>query len=132
MKGILQIVSAVWPSKLSTKAAVTNWRYTVASSILLLFITGGFFSAAALGMLPWFPGFAFASAIEDLDERINSIDIRAINSDLLDLRTRQCRAIADHNEPAMNFAARQMLTLKADYVKVTGSHWQTPSCDELI
>ena len=131
MKGLFQIFAALWPTKLNSETALLNWRFAIASSIIILFVLIGGFFAVALGLLPGFDGFASAAGIESLDKRFTSFENRALSKDLLDMRTRQCKAISEQNAMGMTFAATSMQGLRAEYLEMTMAAWPTPSCEEL-
>ncbi len=132
MSGFFSFLSALWPSKLNTKAKILSWRYAVAVSLMLLFFSMGFAYAFSLGFIPGFAGFAMAEGQQQVSSQIANLQRDTLADRLLKMRERQCRAIKEQNTSAMGFAASSMQELRGQYRSVAGENWETPDCEELI
>lgn len=85
----------------------------------------------ACGWVPWLPGFASTADLASLQRAFTIQQARLLEQSLLDMRTRQCKAVHTNNPDAKRFAAERVASLSVEYRDLTGHHYQLPNCDEL-
>lgn len=121
---------------------VTRWRLAVgliSMSMPLALAVHILMSCGYIG-----PGFAQARDLQDLkiavEEKDRAIrtslekqERRQIEDALLDMRARQCVAIAANNTEAKRFAAEKMDELQSDWRALVGvtTNYPLPTCEEL-
>lgn len=110
-----------------------RWRVTMASVLggtVLTMITSiawaaGFLTFAGL------QGFAPAQEVKDQAAVLVSIKLGQLDSQILDIRSRQCKAIKTGNEDAKAFATEKLQDALGRFRSLTGTDYRLPGCDEL-
>lgn len=102
-----------------------RWQWLVSMKLWGLFLfcvwaAGGF---VAFGL----DGFARADDVQTLQQEVRETRITALESQLFELRLKQCQA-----EGALRAALSEQLAKRnRDYYELTGAHYPLPLCEDL-
>lgn len=117
------------PHEHATPRGMFRWR----ALIVALLLPTAAFTALAYGAVPWvsqhvFPGFATTADVKEISQRVDRMDQRLLESNILDLRIRQCAASSP--EAKQLYAAR-IQPLLIEYMQLTGKAYPLPACSDL-
>jgi hypothetical protein len=81
----------------------------------------------------WIEGYAYAkrSELTELRQEVRSQSRRSLEIDILNLRVRQCRALADSNPEAARFAGETLQDRRIEYSEMTERQYPLPTCREV-
>lgn len=138
---VIEALTAAIPPADAADLHVTRWRLVIALMVMFASVH----VPLSCGWLPFvWSGFAQADDLRELRVTIEEKQAemaaslkaqqqRQIEDALLDMRARQCAAIAAENVEAKRFAAERMDELQSDWRKLVGEtrNYPLPTCDEL-
>jgi hypothetical protein len=117
-----------------------KWMQAVAASIGLWASVVALVTVAAFGVVPQvFEGFARANELEAQQTTLTEIlegqskaRIRALDTQIVLLRTQQCAASQAKNAEVFTFLRDRLVELKREYFDLTRRAYDMPNCDQLL
>lgn len=124
------MIEALIPPPDADEKTLNRWRSIIAATIIVLVVIQGLNIALSKGWLgTW--GYASDTKVEQLANQVRHQVVRTLESEILTLRERQCRAIEAHNMDAARFAAEALQKRRGDYHDLTGRPYPLPTCREV-
>lgn len=136
------LLLACWPRPGMDSNQTQNWRVIITviamASLTSVFVTAGL----AWGMITSNITLARAADLQSSIQQMNATmaalqqgqlrgQVRELDADLIETRTKQCQAQRDGNFTAMQFAEDRMNDDRNNYWALTKRNWHH-ACDELL
>jgi hypothetical protein len=106
-----------------------RWRWVVVCVTMANSAALALHIALACGLLPFYPGFAYAADVKDARLEARSGRLEQLQWTMFELRTRQCEAI-DKGASPRGFTI-QLEQQQKTYYSITNEYHELPSCQEL-
>jgi hypothetical protein len=127
--GPLRWVAWLIPHERTTERGMFKWRARMAITLVATSLVACSTAALAFGKVPWlFSGFASTQDVQQISQRVDRIDQRLLESNILDLRIRQCAASTTE---ARQLYASRLQPLLIEYISLTGKNYPLPACSDL-
>ncbi len=83
------------------------------------------------GMLPGNIGYASEEQVQVVVGRMDRLDRRYLQGQIMDTRIRQCQALKDNNQSARVYWLENLNELLLEFERLTGKAYRLPGCDEI-
>lgn len=129
--GLKVLLQTLIPPADAAPEALAAWRMVV--FIALITIGGGLFTHITLtnGWMGVDPAYARYSEVHEIKEEMRSQTRRSLEIDVLNLRVRQCEALATGNQDAARFAGETLQERRLEFARVANHAYPLPSCREV-
>lgn len=107
------------------------WRMGVFMALLGLAAVLSTHISMTSGLFGEEKAFASQSDLAEIKVDMAGITRRSIEIDILNLRVRQCEALAASNQDAARFAGETLQARRLEYAQVTSRPYPLPSCREV-
>lgn len=134
------VIGSMWPpSPQDTESRHHEWRISISTTMIIIMMVVGVFISYSEGIFPRGYGFAKSYDLQEVQDTISDLDnnIRAtqeivLETQLMTMRERQCRAMAEDETNVKSLATQWLNTYSLKYKIITGREWRIPDCNEIM